>query len=170
MRRFSSYGPINTELHYYVPRTELINYTCRQLLGEDVNSGGHYITIWAPRQTGKTWLLQQARQRIDARGDFDAAILTMQSAKTETTDQGVLNAFVKELSVWFERPFPSIDAWRNLSDLFTDTYFDKPLILIIDEFDALDDLFINRFANEFRTIHTRRSNQSNRRTDEKSRW
>jgi predicted AAA+ superfamily ATPase len=31
----------------------------QQLLGDDPNKGGHYITIWAPRQTGKTWIMQE---------------------------------------------------------------------------------------------------------------
>ena len=168
MRKFSSYGPVDTDYHYYVPRTELIDRACLQLMGENPQRGGHYITIWAPRQTGKTWLLQQAVQRLEASAEFELAILTMQSAKTETTDAGVLKAFVKELSTWFERPFPKVETWGDLSDLFTGAYFERPLILIIDEFDALDDFFINRFANEFRTIYTRRSNQPHRLTGGKS--
>ena len=168
MRKFSSYGPVDTDLHYYVPRTALIDQACLQLLGEKADRGGHYITIWAPRQTGKTWLLQQVVQRLKKRDEHDIAIITLQSAKTETTDEGVLRAFVKELSDWFERPFPQIATWGELSTLFTDAYFAKPLILIIDEFDALDEPFINRFANEFRTIYTRRLNQPDRVTGEKS--
>jgi hypothetical protein len=54
MRRFSSYGPINTKLHYYAPRKELIAGAITQLMGENPSEGGHYITVWAPRQTGKT--------------------------------------------------------------------------------------------------------------------
>ncbi len=53
MRKFSSYGPITASLHYYVPRTELIEFATQQLLGENFNDGGHYITVWAPRQRGK---------------------------------------------------------------------------------------------------------------------
>jgi len=34
MRKFSSYGPIQTEYEYYAPRTELIQRTYDQLLGE----------------------------------------------------------------------------------------------------------------------------------------
>jgi hypothetical protein len=50
MRRFSSYGLIDTDLHYYAPRTELIDRTASQLLGENPEKGGHYMTVWAPRQ------------------------------------------------------------------------------------------------------------------------
>jgi hypothetical protein len=63
MRQFSSYGPIDTDLHYHAPRSELQNHAYQQLVGEDPNKGGHYLTVWAPRQTGKTWLLQQVMRR-----------------------------------------------------------------------------------------------------------
>ena len=50
MRKFSSYGPIDIDLHYYVQRQALIDTTVAHLLGEDPQKGGHYITVWAPRQ------------------------------------------------------------------------------------------------------------------------
>jgi len=35
MRKFSSYGPVNTRLHYHVPRNGLIESTYTQLTGKD---------------------------------------------------------------------------------------------------------------------------------------
>jgi AAA-like domain len=167
MRKFSSYGPVDLDLHYYAPRTELIEQTYHQLRGADPAKGGHYITVWAPRQTGKTWLLQQVVQRLRTENEFDVAILTLQSAKTVTDEQAVLAFFVKELRMWFGREFAPIKTWQELADLFTDAYFTRPLILILDEFDALAEPFINRFANEFRAIYTRRSNQLGQPSQEK---
>jgi len=48
MRRFSSYGPINNKLHYYTPRTGLIEFAYKQLIGENPDEGGHCITVWSP--------------------------------------------------------------------------------------------------------------------------
>ncbi|MGE5342812.1 MAG: hypothetical protein ACM3SY_15165 [Candidatus Omnitrophota bacterium] len=59
MRHFRSYGPLDPDLNYFAPRKELIEKTCVQLAGEDPSKGSHYFTFWAPRQTGKTWLMQQ---------------------------------------------------------------------------------------------------------------
>ena len=59
MRRFSSYGPVDTDLDYYVPRQALVDLAHARLLGENPDRGGHYITVWAPRQRGKTWIVQQ---------------------------------------------------------------------------------------------------------------
>jgi hypothetical protein len=41
MRKFSSYGAIDPELHYYAPRQELVDFAHQQLLGDNPNKGGH---------------------------------------------------------------------------------------------------------------------------------
>lgn len=168
MRRFSSYGPIDTELNYYAPREHLIEYAYAQLTGENPNKGGHYITVWAPRQTGKTWVMQQIVRKLQEDDQFEVAILTMQSAKEERTDEGVLEVLVDNLRKWFGRDFPDIRSWKALSTLFTRPYFTKPLILILDEFDAIGEEFINKFANEFRSMHTERVNEAGKPDAEKS--
>jgi predicted AAA+ superfamily ATPase len=150
-RTFSSYGSIDIELHYYAPRETLIEQAYTQLLGQDPSKGGHYITVWAPRQTGKTWLMQQVVRRIKERDDFEVAILTMQSAKEVKGDEGILSVLVKNLRYWFDKELPDISRWDELPDLFTDKHFSKPVILILDEFDAIREEFINKFANEFRS-------------------
>ncbi len=53
MRKFSSYGPVDTRLHYYAPRQALIERAYTQMVGEDPTLGGHYITVWGPRQTAR---------------------------------------------------------------------------------------------------------------------
>ncbi len=52
MRKFSSYGPVDKDLNFYVPRKQMIDKAVDQLIGEDPEKGGHYITVWAPRQCG----------------------------------------------------------------------------------------------------------------------
>lgn len=168
MRTFNSYGPVNTKQHYYAPRLELIELAYRQLLGETPEEGGHYITVWAPRQTGKTWIMQEVLARFKTLDQFELAILTMQSAKAATKAIGIFQILAKQLSDWFQRPFPVVSEWRDLSILFSPPYVTRPLILILDEFDAMGEEFINHFANEFRTIYTGRNNQKDRKSGEKS--
>jgi len=168
MRRFSSYGPVNKKLHYHVPRQELIDCACSQLLGEEPDEGGHYITVWAPRQRGKTWVMQQVVGKIKARRDFDVAILTLQSAQNVTTAEEVLGLLARDLREWFGRDFPPVTTWADLYNLFSAAHFAKPLILILDEFDALGEAFINAFANEFRDMHIRRINEADKPSGEKS--
>ncbi len=61
MRHFSSYGPVDCQEHFCVPRQALVAKGVEQLIGQP-EKGGHYFTIWAPRQTGKTWLMRQIQQ------------------------------------------------------------------------------------------------------------
>jgi len=168
MRKFSSYGSIDTKLHYYAPREALISTAYRLLVGDNPEQGGHYITVWAPRQSGKTWLMQQVTAHLKQQGDFEVAITTMQSAKTETTAKGVLEVLVTNLRSWFKRDFPYITTWRELRSLFTQEYFERPLILILDEFDSLDQEVINQCANEFRSIYTERQNEIDKSSAQKT--
>ena len=168
MRRFSSYGPLNPALHYYVPRQDLITHAYTQLVGEAPDAGGHYITVWAPRQRGKTWVMQQVVQKLKARGDFDVAILTLQSAKNVNSDEAVLDILVSNLRAWFRRDFPSLTTWKDLQSLFTADYFTRPLVLILDEFDAISESCIGAFANEFRDMYIKRINETDKISGEKS--
>lgn len=61
-----------------------------------------------------------------------------------------------------------LDSFRDFANLFTDRWFRKPLILILDEFDALAEAIINEFASQFRSIYTQRSNEADRLSGEKS--
>ncbi len=156
MRKFSSYGPIDKTLHYHAPRQELIDLAYQQLLA------GHYITVWAPRQTGKSWVMLEVARRLHAENQFEVAIITIQSAKSETAAAGVLQVLITQLSMWFGREFPIIQKWSELVTLFSSAHFSKPLILILDEFDALSEEAINMFANEFRTMYMMQRNRLTR--------
>jgi hypothetical protein len=168
MRKFNSYEEINTNVHYYAPREELIELGYNHLLGEEPNYGGHYITVWAPRQTGKTWVMRQVIRRFKQSSDFEIAIVAMQSAKTAKNEQEVFDRFITQLRIGFGIDFPDITSWGDLTTLFSTTYFDKPVILIVDEFDAMGEEFINKFANEFRSIYISRNNEVDIPSGEKS--
>ncbi len=83
MRKFSSYGPINTKLHYYAPRKDILDFAQGQLIGDNPEDGGHYITVWAPRQTGKTWTLKEVLFRLREDKRFDALKINLEILKTE---------------------------------------------------------------------------------------
>jgi hypothetical protein len=167
MRKFSSYGLVDKDLNYYAPREELIQKACRQLVGEDFDKGGHYITVWAPRQTGKSWLMYEVLKKIRQSGQFEAGFMILQSAKTEETDEGILDFFVTRLGETFSKQLPLISSWKELSRVFSKPYFQKPVILIMDEFDALKEDFINKFANEFREMYIKRQTESDKSGTEK---
>jgi hypothetical protein len=168
MRRFFSYGPINSKRHFYAPREKLLQQAYTQLVGEYPDEDGHYITVWAPRQCGKTWVMQEVVEMIKATGQYEVGIISMQSLKKEQSEKKVLEILIEKLKISFDKSFTSIEQIRDIPRLFTKRYFKKPVILILDEFDALIEEFINDFANIFRDIFMSRTNEKNKKSREKS--
>ena len=98
---------------------------------------------------------------------FDVAIVTMEPAKHEKSPETVLRIFIKSLRHWLKKDIPQITSWKYFSDLFTQDYSTKLLILILDEFDALKEEFINKFASEFRSIYMARVSKTDKKSHEK---
>jgi hypothetical protein len=167
MRRFSSYGPIDTDLYYYAPRKELIEKAYNQLVGENPGKGGHYFTVWASRQTGKTWIMQQVVQKIEQEGKYSVVMLSLQPARNIKNEKKVLQIFLDKISGVLEIQFPELNSINDISGLFTKKYFQKPVILIIDEFDALEEEFIDSFSNIFRDIYIERTGEPTKTSFEK---
>jgi hypothetical protein len=107
-------------------------------------------------------------KRLKNKDNFEIVLLTLQSAKSVQTTEKVLALFVNELAQKLARELPPITSWEQLPSLFSPSYFTRPLILILDEFDALHEEFINSFANEFRKMYTDRLNEPGKMTYEKT--
>ncbi len=168
MRRFSSYGPIDIDEHYYVPRNELLEIGYTQLTGENPEKGGHYFTVWAPRQTGKTWMMQELVRRLKQTDEYHVGIISMQPAKKKASEEKVLEILLDKMTQIFKIPFPKIEFISDLASLFTKQYFQKPVILILDEFDALKEDFINSFADIFRDIFISRTSEPDQKSPDKT--
>ena len=159
MRKFSSYGPVDTNLHYYAPRSELVERVYRQLVGDNPDESGHYITVWGPRQTGKTWLMQQALFRLQQDERFDVLPLVLQTIPQERDIGGVLRYISADLARVLNKPVEGTDRLEAFEALFSREALDKPLILILDEFDTLSEEVIAGLVKSFRNIYIRRQNQ-----------
>ena len=159
MRQFSSYGPVNEKCHFCVPRQELVENCVSQLTGAS-DEGGHYFTIWAPRQTGKTWLMRQARKAIEERSPEQFIVGTMGMQGVIMEDDDPPEKFLKQvpLLLWetfrTDRDDPPRD-WQQFQELFTKKsgLFERPVILFIDEFDALPRRVIDQLVSLFRDMY-----------------
>jgi len=160
MRQFTSYGPADPEEHFCVERRQLVNKCVEQLVGTNPAKGGHYFTIWGPRQTGKTWIMRQAIKAIRERyGDrFLVGKMSMQGAIID--DHEPPEALFKYLPDMFRDAFQLRIAkpvdWSDVKRLFssTDGVFEgKPVLLLIDEFDSLRPAIIDRLVTMFRDIY-----------------
>jgi hypothetical protein len=159
MRAFHSYGPVDAEEHYCVERKELVNQCVKQLIG-NVNKGGHYFTIWGTRQTGKTWLYRRSMEVIKQQyGDqFIVGEISMQGI-VFNKNNNFEEIFFNSIPYMFENSFSvqtgSIQSWTDWIKLFSkkNAAFDRPLILIIDEFDKLPNEIINNLVSLFREMY-----------------
>ncbi len=169
-RKFSSYGPIDKELHYYAPRHNLIELAYRQLLGENRNKNGHYITVWGPRQSGKTWIMQQILAGIRDEAQyhrFSVVKINVQHLHKQTDTLRIIQYLADEITrvLGLEKvKFTNLDEFHYL---FSRDLLPKPLILLVDEFDSLDVHSISDIVKVLRNIYIQRQDESDKITEEK---
>ncbi len=168
MRRFHSYGPINNSLHYHVPRTGLIESAYTSLIGTPASEGGHYITVWAPRQTGNTWLMQQILFRLKKDPRFDVLKINLEILKRETDVGVIINTIAEQIGKELNKKFAVIDTEKKFQEMFHKETLKKPLILILDEFDALVEKGINAVVGVFRNIYIQRLDEMDKPTEQKT--
>ena len=170
MRKFSSYGPVDTDLHYYVPRTALVEQGLTQLVGETPDKGGHYITVWAPRQCGKTWIMVQVLRRLQNEKQyegFDVVVLSLQHFQMQSSVDAIVQFIAREITKKLEPENVSVNTLEQFYDVFERHVLKKPLILILDEFDALPEDAISGIAGVFRNIYNGRQYQADKPSIEK---
>ncbi len=168
MRRFHSYGSIDTEEHYYAPRTELIERAYTQLVGYNPAKGGHYFTVWAPRQTGKTWIMQQILFRLRKDPRFHVLKLNLETLKNKKKLSDIIRIITKQIGEKLGKIFKGIDDENKFQEIFKRGSLDKPLILIMDEFDALPEAGINAVVSAFRNIYFHRTDEGDIPAQEKT--
>jgi hypothetical protein len=161
MRRFHSYGPVDKDIHFCVPRTELVGNCLNHIIGLP-DKGGHFFTLWAPRQTGKTWLMREVKQQIQKvyPDRFTIGAMSMQGVFLKYSEpidhflKRVPQMMLRDLSVTVPQP----DSWEAFSWLFSkqNGLFDRPVILFIDEFDSLPPAVIDQLVTMFRDIYLNR--------------
>ena len=164
MRHFFSYGPVDCEDHFCAPRWALVEQCLAQLI-DHPEKGGHYFTIWAPRQTGKTWLMRQMKQEIPQRYPDRFTVHTcslgnlrgMNYRLPEDSGENI-PPLPKGLAGILREGLPGhpdLESWDDFLQVFSkqDGLWDRPLILLIDEADtappALLDLLVGRFREMY---------------------
>ena len=152
-RSFSSYGPVDTEVNYYVPRQELIDASYLQVVGENPKKSGHYITVWAPRQAGKSWVMQRVLFRLFEQSEFDVMKLNLENLKQESDVLLILDDIARQVLERLGKPAMPLQSPKEFETIFSRNVLDKPLILIMDEFDALPQEAISAVAGAFRNIY-----------------
>ncbi|MCP5049037.1 MAG: hypothetical protein GY940_17840 [bacterium] len=168
MRRFSSYGPVDTDLHYFAPREELISRAYTRLMGDNPGKGGHYVTVWAPRQGGKTWVMQQILFRLEKESQYDVLKINLEHLKYETDTSVIISTIAKEIGEGLDKNLSGITTQAKFQGIFKKSLLEKPLILILDEFDALMEEGINAIVGAFRNIYIKHRDEKTKTIGQKS--
>ncbi|MEZ4526024.1 MAG: AAA-like domain-containing protein [Desulfobacterales bacterium] len=160
-RKFFSYGPVDKDIHYYAERSELFSKAVHQLMGENPEKGGHYITVWAPRQCGKTWLMNNVLWQLSENEKFHVLKLELEYLKQEEDTDGIVSSVGQDIIRSLNLKNVQVRNIKEFRNLFHKDVLDKPLILIMDEFDALNEKTINSIVSSFRYIYNARQKDPN---------
>ena len=149
MRFFNTAGPIKAEMHYHIsPLARLDCDDFLQLIRQE-----KYFVLHAPRQTGKTSALLALRDELNASGEFRCVCVNVEVGQTAREDvaaamRAILSALARAARHTLEDLFVT-DIWRGIlddagpNDALGETLAcwaaadPKPLVLMIDEIDAL---------------------------------
>ena len=162
MRRFHSYGPVNCQHHFCVPREALIRKCCETLIG-DPGEGGHYFTLWAPRQTGKTWLMQQVKEHILKQYPRKFAVLSLsfgrlRGMRYSPTEESGVSDLPRAFAELFQAKLPGhpeLRTWQDFYGVFSKEreLWDRPLLLFIDEVDTVSATLVDLMVAQFRELY-----------------
>jgi hypothetical protein len=152
---------VDCKEHFCIQRKEIIRQ-CADMLVGNPDKGGHFFTIWAARQTGKTWLMRQAIKEIRARyaDRFIVATMSCQGIiMNEDAHEDIFLTKVPKLMLdGFKIDVKAPATWEEWILFFhrQKGLFEKPVILLIDEFDSLLPKVIDRIVTLFRDVYLTR--------------
>ncbi|MDE2806909.1 MAG: ATP-binding protein, partial [Gemmatimonadota bacterium] len=149
MRFFNTAGPINAEMHYHIPPLVRLDIDDLLLLIRQRK----YFVLHAPRQTGKTSALFALRDQLNASDEFRCVYVNVEVGQSAREDVGaamraILSALARAARHALDDLFVT-DIWRGIlddagpNDALGETLARwaesdaKPLVLMIDEIDAL---------------------------------
>ena len=151
MRKFDTAGPIRPELHYHIPPLDRVDLPeVLELIRDE-----RYFVLHAPRQTGKTSALLALRELLNSGtvGEYRCAYINVESAQTAREDVGrAMGAIAMQIAGEAEDTLndtataeaaermdttrrPDSALWTVLRTWAKAA--DAPLVLLIDEIDAM---------------------------------
>jgi len=148
-RQFCIAGPVNQPEYYQID--PLTRWDLDEVL--NLINSKKYFLLRAPRQTGKTSCLEALATYLNAEGRYYAVCTTFEGGASavdnfEFTSQNIVKRLLTDVKNTFNDSFDEEKAFTHfmekgfsngISDMFTylSRTFDKPLVLFLDEIDAL---------------------------------
>ncbi|MDR0988027.1 MAG: AAA-like domain-containing protein, partial [Prevotellaceae bacterium] len=146
---FNTAGPIKPEIHYNVD--PLTRFNLEEILS--LIDQQKYFVLHAPRQTGKTSCMLALRDYLNAQGRYYAVYTNVEAGqasrnKVEEVVRGIVNGICNDLSLMIGEELPIKIKHKTIAEETTNSLLsgylsrlsralDRPLLLFIDEIDAL---------------------------------
>lgn len=162
MRWFNTAGPCQPDIHYMLPPLARLPNLNRLIAQRS------YFVMHAPRQVGKTTTMLTLAQQLTASGQYTAALVSAEAGAAFGQDvsgaeQAILNSWQVALQFWLppdlqpsnwadlpvgSRIAQALSAWAQTSP--------RPIVLFIDEIDALRDDALISLLRQLRDGYSRR--------------
>lgn len=163
MRRFNTEGPVKPSLHYCVPPLDRMNLSEVQSLVRQQR----YFVMHAPRQSGKTSTLLALRDLFNSEGAFRCVYASFEAGATARDDvERAMRLVLAELAAQARRTLGDDFLARNWREILALDSPDRaltealaqwmeadpsPLVLLIDEIDALSGDSLLSVLRQFRS-------------------
>lgn len=148
-KHFNTAGPIRTDLHYHIDPMSRLDWKEVQHLIE----AEKFFVLHAPRQTGKTSTLLAMMNALNRSGEYTALYINVEAAQAARNHvragmQAIIGSLVEgasyrlketRLRAWQDELWPRHGEYTCLKELLSRwaQENDKPIVLMIDEVDAL---------------------------------
>ena len=160
MRFFNKTGPCNPRDHYMLPPADRLQ--CAQL--DRYVRDKLFWVLHAPRQTGKTTFLQSWMRELNARGDVLACYVSVEVCQRASTDDAMQIIYSALYDAARDVGFPAPIAKKRLPQTivydalvrFAECAAPKPLVVLFDEVDVLEEDAMIRFLRLLRKGFTTR--------------
>ncbi len=158
-RWFNTAGPCKPEIHYMLSSIERLPSVARIVEQEG------YFVIHAPRQTGKTTAMLTLAQRLTDQGQYAALMVSAEvgaaySQSPEKAESVILRAWFDAATFWLPSELHPPD-WTNCTSigqalkLWAGECL-RPIVLFVDEIDALQDDALISVLRQLRDGYPRR--------------
>ncbi|QEP41880.1 ATP-binding protein [Ectothiorhodospiraceae bacterium BW-2] len=165
---FNTAGPQKAELNYTLPPLMRLNWAELSYLIDSQR----YFLLHAPRQTGKTTTLLAMVERLNAEGRYSALYVNIETAQTARNDVGAgikticlaiaetvaMDRGDNQLLAWLKQEGSEKTPHQQLQALlnFWCQRSDRPIVLLLDEVDALIGDTLVSLLRQLRTGYTQR--------------
>jgi hypothetical protein len=161
-RWFNTAGPCQADIHYVLPPT-------LRLPGlERLISQRNYFVIHAPRQVGKTTAMLALAKQLTDSGQYTAVMVSVEvgapfSQDIAGAEEAILAAWRRAISIRLPQElqppaWPSLESGQRIGDALSlwAQASPRPLVIFIDEIDALQDQALISILRQLRDAYPNR--------------